>query len=203
MRPLIVVALLVSIVSLPQQARSGGPKAPAGTERVFGHICEDPQLDKIARAHPLPTIESKRAKQRARAVCVLGDFGFRRAHMYLELEPGQRVWLYDAAAADRLGETAPIVTIEAIPPGRIRVGCAGCDPDAKRRAWRSRITCSSQSRRPRRPAESAISWLWGSSCLSTKPVPGGEPSGRVCGQVVRSRGSEGGPRRGGPGSDRW
>jgi len=45
----------------------------------------------------------------------------------LQLEAGQRVWLYDATGADRLAGARPAVTLELDARGRLVVACDGCD----------------------------------------------------------------------------
>jgi hypothetical protein len=118
--------------------RAGSLAPPPGTVRAFTHICEEAHLLEIARAHPLPGAPARprpvRAKKKDKgkppapvALCVLGDYGFSRASVYLQLEAGQRVWLYDAATADQLAGSPPAATLELDARGRLVVTCAGCD----------------------------------------------------------------------------
>jgi hypothetical protein len=118
--------------------RAGALAPPPGMSRAFTHICEEAHLQEIARPHPLPAAPARpraskgkgkdKGKSRSPvALCVVGDFGFSRASLYLQLEAGQRVWLYDASAADRLGGAPPIVTLELDAHDRLVTSCTGCD----------------------------------------------------------------------------
>ena len=114
-----------ALVVLAAAALAGALAPPPGTTRVFGHICEEAHLQEIVRAHALPGARMKidgrkRASKGASkkgeprppvTLCVLGDFGFSRANIYVQLEAGQRLWLYDAATADRLAAATPVVTL--------------------------------------------------------------------------------------------
>jgi hypothetical protein len=121
------VLLILAQAMMPREASAAGPKPPTGTERVFGHVCEDPHLREIARPHRLPATGTARPGKRPRTLCGVGDFGFGRASFYLELAAGEIVWLYDAASADALTDLAPAVTLERGRDGRLTVGCSGCD----------------------------------------------------------------------------
>jgi hypothetical protein len=130
-----------ALVVLAAAVQAGALAPPPGTTRVFGHICEEAHLQEIARAHALPAARAKifSGKRTSKAaskkgeprppvtLCVLGDFGFSRANIYLQLEAGQRVWLYDAAAADRLAAATPLVTLALDARGRLVVGCPTCE----------------------------------------------------------------------------
>jgi hypothetical protein len=132
---LAVLLLAAAGVSRAEPRRSAVAGAPPGTERVFGHICEEPHLQEIARAHAVtaapPPAHGKRRKPAApaapRTLCAAGDFGFSRASIYLQLEPGQQVWLFDAADASGLGGAAPDVALELGKGNLFTIRCAGCD----------------------------------------------------------------------------
>jgi hypothetical protein len=118
--------------------RAGALAPPPGTVRAFAHICEEAHLQEVARPHPLPGAPPRPRPGRVKAkdkgkprppvtLCVLGDFGFSRVNIYLQLEAGQRVWLYDATGTDRLAASAPAATLELDAHGRLVVTCSGCD----------------------------------------------------------------------------
>jgi hypothetical protein len=129
------------LVVLAAAVEAGALAPPPGTTRVFQHICEEAHLQEIVRAHALPAVRAKTASSKRShkagdskaeprppaTLCVLGDFGFSRANLYLQLEAGQRVWLYDAAATDGLAAAAPLVTLALDAHGRLVVGCPTCE----------------------------------------------------------------------------
>jgi hypothetical protein len=130
-----------ALVVLAAAVEAGALAPPPGTTRVFGHICEEAHLQEIVRGHALSAAPTKVGKGKrtgktankkgeprpAVTLCVLGDFGFSRANIYLQLEAGQRVWLYDAAAAGRLPAATPVVTLALDGRGRLVVGCPTCE----------------------------------------------------------------------------
>jgi len=101
MAPAAVLVLAVAHAGALAALHAGALAPPPGTIRAFTHICEEAHLQEVARPHPLPGAPARlrpphgKGKDKGKprppgALCVLGDYGFSRANLYLQLEAGQR-----------------------------------------------------------------------------------------------------------------
>lgn len=75
--------LLLSACSLAPQVIRAEENA-SFPNHVFHHICENDRLTALLRSHPLAIPQEKGATSPSQ-LCVVGDFGFQRARIYLEL----------------------------------------------------------------------------------------------------------------------